>query len=101
MIWALSCTCGGAETMVRKKLRKYGYDGWMSIPIIQGKDKVLAELKAAAPIPEIESLILHVQQVSSFAIILGYKNNECLWADISKNDIASDVRAETIIKEFA
>lgn len=101
MIWALACSCGGSETLVRKKLRKYGYQGWGTIPVYQGKPNCLAQIEAAKDVPEVAALISHINDSSSFAVILGSKDGTTAWADIKHNDIVSDGRAEAIVQALA
>lgn len=101
MIFLFACSCGGSETLLRQKLRKYGYKNYMSIPLTQGKEKSLSELESASDIPEVKMLMNHIRASSSFAVILGSKNGKCAWADVSRNDFPSDVRAEKIIQALA
>lgn len=101
MIAVFSCSCGGAETLIRQKLRKYGYSDWMTIPVYQGKEKSLSQLESAKNVPEVQMLINHINGVSSYAVILGAKDGKCAWSDVSRNDFASDVRAEEIVKALA
>ena len=101
MIFIFACSCGGAETLLRQKLKRYGYADWATIPLVQGKERSLRELDSAKDIPEVAMLISHISNSSSFAIILGTKNQKTAWADVSRNDFPSDVRAENIIKSLA
>ena len=101
MIWIFSCSCGGSETLLRRKLKKYGYPDYMSIPLVQGKEKSLSELESASEIPEVKMLINHIKASSSFAVILGVKDGKCAWSDVSRNDFPSDVRAEKIVNSLA
>lgn len=101
MIWALACSCGGSETLIRKKLRKYGYKDWDTIPVHQGKPTCLAQIESAKEVPEVAALISHINSSSSFAVILGAKDGTTAWADIKRNDIASDGRAEAIVQALA
>ena len=101
MIWIFACSCGGAETLLRQKLRKYNYEDWATIPLTQGKEKCLKELDSAKDIPEVDALINFIKNSSSFAVILGTKDGRTAWANVSRNDFQSDVRAENIIKSLA
>lgn len=101
MIWLFSCTCGGSETLLRRKLKKWGYQHWATAPLYQGKEKTIQQLSSAEDVPEIEALLSFVQHASKYAIVLGSKDGQTAWSDVSHNDFPSDVRGENIVKSLA
>lgn len=101
MIWLFSCTCGGSESLLRKKLKRWGYPNWATAPLYQGKEKAIQQLSSAENVPEIEALLSFIRKSSKYAIVLGSKDGKVAWSDVSHNDFPSDVRGENIIKSLA
>lgn len=101
MIWLFSCTCGGSESLLRKKLRKWGYKDWATAPLYQGKEKAEKQLASAEDNLEIGALLDFIRRSSKYAVVLGSKDGRVAWTDVSRNDFPSDVRGENIIKSLA
>lgn len=104
MIKVVTCTCGSAEGLVRQALHRYEYKKWAVIPLIQGKAQSLSALEGLMreypESDELKALYAHINNSSKWAVIIGYKNDSVEWSDISRGDIASDVRAEVIVEKF-
>ena len=98
MLYALACSCGGADNWIRSKLRKFGYQQALTIPITKGKEKSLQKLST---FPQTE-LAAHIRASSKFAIIVGTDGEALRWVDVVNGTyIKNDVDAEFIIRDFA
>lgn len=101
MIWLFSCACGGSESLLRKKLRRWGYQHWDTAPLYQGKEKAIQQLASANDIPEVDALLSFIRNSSKYAVVLGSKDGQVAWSDVSHNDFPSDARAENIVKALS
>ena len=101
MIKIVTCACGSSESLVRNFLHSINYPDWMSIPIVKGKEKSLNAISTLPNYPEVEILGNYLRNSSKWAVILGYNENGCRWADIAHSANKSRIDAELIVKTFA
>lgn len=105
MIGLLSCECGGAEQLIRQALHRYEYRNWAMEPIKKGKTASLSEVeRLIRKYPdsiELKALFSHINNNGKWSVVLGYNDDSVKWADISHNDMKSDVEAEVIVSNFA
>lgn len=101
MILACGCECGSTVSLIRSFLKKNGYEDWLSVPIVKGKEKSLRMLRGVPQYPEIEMLQNYVKSASKWAVIIGYNDNGCRWADLTHGGEKSKVDASLIIETFA
>ena len=101
MILVTACQCGSSDTLIRNFLHGVGYEKWMSIPIVKRKEKSLNAISTLPNYPEVEILGNYLRNSSKWAVILGYNENGCRWADIAHSANKSRIDAELIVKTFA
>ena len=101
MIFVTACYCSSSDTLIRNFLYGVGYEEWMSIPIVKGKEKSLNAISILPNYPEVEILGNYLRNSSKWAVILGYNENGCRWADIAHSANKSRIDAELIVKTFA
>lgn len=101
MIKAVGCQCGSTESLIRNFLRSAGYEDWISIPVVKGKEKSLAVLSQLPQCPEREMLMSFLKDASKWAVIIGYDDTGLKWSDIAHNGPKSRIEAEFIVKRFA
>lgn len=105
MILVLTCTCGGAERLARKFLKRAGYPNWMNIPIYKGKDKSKAVLSAIPQEyllnPKTCSLISHIDNNSKYVVIFGYGDSLVRWTDVASGGVKEQIDADIIVDKFA
>lgn len=102
MIYALACQCGGADSWIRSKLRKFNYPNALSIPITKGKEKSLAQVSTFPQVPATTELAAHIRNSTKFAIIVGTDGESLRWVDVVNGTyIKNDVDAEFIIRDFS
>lgn len=99
---ALACSCGGADSWIRSKLRKFNYPNALSIPITKGKEKSLAQVSTFPQVPATTELATHIRNSTKFAIIVGTDGDALRWVDVVNGTyIKNDVDAEFIIRDFS
>lgn len=105
MIFCFICECGGVTSLMRKILRSAGHDNWLEEPLYKGKarynefyNNLPKEYKDRL---EIGALNQHLANTSSYAVVLGIKNDKIIWADAKAGDIKSRLDVELIIQKFA
>ena len=102
MLYALACSCGGADNWIRSKLRKFGCQQALTIPITKGKEKSLEKLSTFPQTQSLAELAAHIRASSKFAIIVGTDGEALRWVDVVNGAyIKNDVDAEFIIRDFA
>ena len=101
MIKIITCLCGSSESLVRNFLHSINYSDWMSIPIVQGKEKSLAVLNQLPPAPEKDMLKNFLKDASKWAVIIGYDQENMKWSDIAHNGPKSRIEAEFVVKNFS
>lgn len=102
MIAVVACQCGSSDNLVRTRLERYGYRDFLTIPIVKGKEKSLSKLNTLPQFPEIDMLREHLRTASRWAVVIGYDNDMCRWADLANGKaIKNNVDLELIISRFA
>ena len=101
MIEVISCQCGSSDQLIRNFLKRVGYQNWISIPIVKGKDKSLSALNHLPPVPEKEMLQNFLKGASKWAVIIGYDQQAMKWSDIAHNSPKSQIEAEFVVKNFS
>lgn len=100
-IKATACFCGTAPSLIRNFLQKVGYSDWLNIPIVQGKEKSKKMLESMPQFPEVQELSHFLDDASKWAVIIGYGEGGCRWADIAHNVTKSKIEAEFIVERFS
>lgn len=102
MIKCVACMCGGADNWIRSKLKKFGYAGALSVPIVKGKEKSLSLVSTLPNSQEKTDLAAHIRGASKFAIIIGTDGSCLRWVDVVNGHyVKNDVDAEFIVRDFA
>lgn len=100
-IACLACQCGGADSWIRSKLKKFGFSKALLIPITKGKEKSLSIIATLPQTQETTDLAAHVRAASKFAIIIGTDGTSLRWVDVVNGHyVKNDVDAEFIIRDF-
>lgn len=99
-IAVVSCQCGSTDSLVRNFLKSVGYSGWLSVPIVKGKDKSLKVLEQLPRTDEREMLRSFLKEASKWAVIIGYDDYSMKWSDIAHNATKSKIEAEFVVKNF-
>ena len=101
MIYAAACQCGGANSWIRSKLRKFNYSGSLTIPITKGKEKSLSLVASLPQTQEVTDLAAHIRNSSKFAIIIGTDGEFVRWVDVVNGHwVKNDIDAEFIVRDF-
>lgn len=100
MIKVVTCMCGSVTNMARNFLKSAGYKDWLTIPIVQGKEKSRRVLEQLPSFPEVEMLDNFLKNASKWVVIIGYDNEACRWSDIAHNAPKSRIEAEYIVQNF-
>lgn len=102
MIAAVGCSCGSTDKVIRGKLEKYGYRGFLEIQVHKGKEKSLRKIDSLPQFEEIKILREYVKKASKYAIIIGYDEEDARWVDlVNGKRVVNDVEAELLINRFA
>ena len=97
----LACQCGGADSWIRSKLKKFNHPLALLIPITKGKEKSLRVVSTLPQTQNTTDLAAHIRSASKFAIIVGTDGESLRWVDIVNGKyIKNDVDAEFIIRDF-
>lgn len=100
MIKVVTCMCGSVTNLARNFLKSAGYKDWLTIPIVQGKEKSRRVLGQLPSFPEVEMLDNFLKNASKWVVIIGYDNEACRWSDIAHNAPKSRIEAEYIVQNF-
>lgn len=100
MLAVCSCQCGSTDSLLRRFLQRHGYQDWLGITIYKGKDKSKKLLDTLPQFPEIDMLRNFLDNSSKWAVIIGYDDQFCRWADISHGGVKTSIDAEFIVKNF-
>lgn len=103
MIMALTCSCGGAEPLVRKVFRATHNPNWLNIPIYKGdkaKAKII-ELANTYQDTQFQVLRNYISSKSTYAVILGFDEQNVRWVDVSMGDNNSLIKGQIIVEDFA
>lgn len=105
MIACFICECGGVEHLIRKTLKNAGVEDWLNMPLYKGKPRYNEFYNNLNPEyknrMEIGALNQHMASATSYAVVLGIKNDKIVWADIKDGDLKSKIDAEVIAQKFA
>lgn len=96
-----TCLCHSSPTLIRNFLHQAGYPDWMNIPIAEGKQKSRSLLTRLPQYPEVQALDHFLENSSKWAVIIGWNENGCRWADIAHQAAVSKIDARLIIETFA
>jgi len=96
----VTCMCGSVTNMARNFLKSAGYKDWLTIPIVQGKEKSRRVLEQIPNFPEVEMLDHFLKDASKWVVIIGYNDKACRWSDIAHNAPKSKIEAEYIVENF-
>lgn len=98
----VACQCGGADSWIRSKLRKFNYPHALTIPITKGKEKSLDLLKKLPQTQTLSDLAAHIRGSTKFAVIIGTDGTNLRWVDVVNGTyVKNDVDAEFIIRDFS
>lgn len=97
---AVTCTCGSVENLVRKHLRLNDCDYFMEVPITKGKDKALSALNTLPQHEKLDELRQYIANASKFAVVVGYNDRACGWADIASGSPKQALDVGVVIKHF-
>lgn len=102
MIACVACQCGSSDSLIRTRLERYGYAGFLRVPIIKGKDKSLSKLDTLPQYDEVQMLRTHIKNASKYAVVIGYDGARCKWVDLANGKaLVNNVDLELIISNFA
>lgn len=97
----LACQCGGANSWIRSKLRKFNYPQSLTIPITKGKEKALSLVSTLPQTQEATDLAAYIKAATKFAIIIGTDGQSLRWVDVVNGHwVKNDVDAEFIVRDF-
>lgn len=99
-IMVCACQCGGSQSLLRNFLKSAGYQDWLNIPIVQGRDKSLSLLNQLPPVPEKDMLYSFLKDASKWAVVIGYTDTDMRWSDIAHNSTKSRIEAEFVVRNF-
>lgn len=100
-IMVCACQCGGSQSLLRNFLKSAGYQDWLNIPIVQGRDKSLSLLNQLPPVPEKDMLYSFLKDASKWAVVIGYTDTDMRWSDIAHNSTKSRIEAEFVVRNFS
>ena len=104
MILLLACNCGGVVPLLRGVLKEAGCDGWLDVPVYQGKKYALETLEQFPEyyrkLPQWGALYDSINNRSSFAVVIGYDKDNFRWSDVVMGDLKSNLDGQIIAKQF-
>lgn len=104
MILLLACNCGGVIPLLRGVLREAGVENWLDAEVYQGKKYALETLEQFPEyyrnLPQWGALYDSINNRSSFAVIIGYDQDNFRWADVAMGDLKSSLDGQIIAKQF-
>jgi len=95
-----ACLCNGSVSLARDFLKSCDYPEWLSIPVVQGKEKSRAMLNPIPKYPEVQMLDNFLENSSKWCVIIGWNENGCRWSDIAHNATMSRPEARHIVETF-
>lgn len=96
-----SCMCHSSPTLIRNFLHQAGYSEWLTIPISEGRQKSRLLLSRLPQYSEIQALDHFIENSSKWAVIIGWNENGCRWADIAHQAAVSKIDAKLIVDTFS
>ena len=100
-IFCTACLCNSSDSLIRNFLHQVNYPDWMNIPIYKGKQKSRQALSTLPQYPEVQALDHFIENSSKWAVILGYNEKGCRWADIAHQAAVSKIDAQMIVETFS
>lgn len=104
MLVAFICTCSNAETLARGVFKKAGVRDYMSVPVYRGKEKLRALMNS---LPEgarrslgAQTLVDFVRERGSFVLIIGYTEDNLVWANAKRSSAKEQLDAEIIASRY-
>lgn len=100
----LTCACSGADGLARKYMKQAGYEGWITHPIYEGKQKCNSLLEGMRRQGyDTRFLQQWIASNSSFVVFVGYgdTNEKLVWRNAYSGSVESRIDAEALIKAFA
>lgn len=102
MLKVVTCQCGSADSLVRTRLGVYRYKDALTIPIVKGKSRAKSELNSIPQFEQIKTLREYIENVSKFAVVIGYDNEMCRWVDLANGKaVYNNIELENILGRFA
>lgn len=105
MILVLTCTCGGAERLARKVLKRAGYANWLNIPIYKGKEKSKSALSSIPNEYLLNSrtcsLGSYIDNKSKYVVVFGYGDGIVRWSDVASGGVKEQIDVDIIVDKFA
>lgn len=101
MLTVLLCRCHGAEPLARQTMKRAGYDGYLTHPVIVGKEECLNYVKTLPENVETGSLYNFIKRSSSWSILLGQSGNVFRWSNVGDGGVQGKADAEVIVEKFA
>ena len=96
-----TCFCGSVDSLARNFLRRAGYPNWATIPITKGKAEAKALCDRLPQREEVTALRSFLDTASTWVVIIGWDDQSCRWADISRGGPKVSVPAEFLVKQFS
>lgn len=100
-ILVCACHCGSSDSLARNFLKSVGFQDWLSIPVVKGKEKSLALTNELPPSAEKEMLKSFLKDASKWVVIIGHDGVAVRWSDIAHHGVKSKIEAEFIVKSFS
>lgn len=101
--FACTCLCGGAESLLRSRVRKYNRQLAMSLPQIpKGREKSLALVSTLPQTQSTSDLAAHIRANSKWAVVIcTTPDGDVRWVDLANGKfVKNDVDLELMIKHF-
>ena len=100
MLATCGCYCGSTDNLIRNFLKAHGYQDWMTIPIAKGKERSRAMLNILPQYPEVQMLDNFLKDASKWAVIIGWDDTSCRWADIAHGGPKAGIDAGFLVDQF-
>lgn len=100
MIIVLTCMCGGVENLSRRVLKRSGHPDYMKVPIYKGREKSLSALNNIPQFDDLGALRSYLKSHTRYAIVLGYDDKGCKWANAASPNVKEVVYTELIIDKY-
>lgn len=100
MLMVLTCLCGGVENLSRRVLQRAGHPDYMKVPIHKGREKSLAALNTIPQFQELEPLRNFLKEHTRYAVVLGFNDKGCRWANAASPNAKEVVDTELIIDKY-
>lgn len=103
MLAIVGCDCHNGITLSQHLLEREGVAGWLSVPSYRGKSEGKKFIAEYGDIENADgqSLEHFIENVSSYSVIVGIKEEYGSWVNIGNGDVRSKTMAKQLIKLFA